>query len=280
MRSGSSSSRWRGHERANAVLEGLLGAAGDEQHPQPRDRLGREQLGERDLRGDAGEVVVGARDRRAAPHVGQQRRADRADRETRARGGAAAADRAGERRQRPGETEPPLRRRCLEVLDQPRRALVEAALQRLVEQTSSLRRVVVGEHDERRRRLVLAGARDHVDRRAPPAHQAPQDARPVVSLVEDARERRRRKQRPARAPAAQRERGGEHPRHAEPGQRRLKDPPRGLVLKRDPHAVDPPQPPREPLGGLALAGRARRALDRGERLNDLAQRGLDGVMRG
>ena len=98
------------HERAHAVLERLLGAAGDEQHAQAGDRLLAQQLGERDERGDAGEVVVGAGHGRAAPHVRDERSSERAERKARERRSPAAAERRRSRAERPRQAEPPLRR--------------------------------------------------------------------------------------------------------------------------------------------------------------------------
>ena len=151
---------------------------------------------------------------------------------------------------------------------------MQAALERLVEQHARLRRVVVGEHHQRARAARIAGAGDQVDGRAAAAHEAAQDARPVLGLVDDAGEGAQREQRARRAPAAQHERGAGHPEQAEAGGGRRKGAPGGLVLERHLDARDGAQARGQPLGGLPLAGRAGRAVDRGERLDDLAQHAL------
>ena len=168
-----------------------------------------------------------------------------------------------------------MRWRRLEALDHLRRELVEAPLQRLVEEAPGLGRVVVGEHHERVERLVIAGTRDDVHGRAPASHQAAQNTRPVVGLVEYARKRRGGERGTTRPPAAQDERRGEHAAGAEPRQRGLEDAPRGLVLQCRLDTVDRTQALSQPLSGTALPGGAGRTLDRGQRLDDLAQRGLD-----
>ena len=169
------------------------------------------------------------------------------------------ASAAGDRAQWPGEADPPLRQRRLDALEQPRRQLVEAALERLVEQDPRLRGVVMGEHDERvdpasapvrasavhllEGAIVVVGAarldaRDDVDGGAPAAHEAAQDARPVLRLVDDAREGPGSEQSAEPRPAAQDERRAEHPEQAEAGRGRRERAPGGLVLERDLDAGD------------------------------------------
>src|SRR5256714_1465962 len=78
------------------------------------------------------------------------------------------------------------------------------------------------------------------------------------------------------ATAAQRQRGGGDPEQAKAGRGRGNRAPRGLVLERPLAAFDRAQALREPLRGLALARRARRALDPRERLYHLVQNAVQG----
>ena len=112
-------------EGAHAVLQRLLGAARDEQHAQLRERLRAQHLREGHERGHAREVVVCARDRRAAPYVCSRRGAKGPDQHARAREPAPARRGRRERQQRRAETYPPLRRRRLDPFDQRRGALVQ-----------------------------------------------------------------------------------------------------------------------------------------------------------
>ena len=216
-----------GEERAYAVLERLLGAAGDQQHAQARQRPLAQLLGQREQRGGAGEVVVGAGNGAAAPHVGHDRGAEGADHHAGARRPAPPKRRPCDRAQRSGQADPPLGRGCLDPLEQLRSQLVEPPLQRLVEQQPRLGGVVVGEHHERvdPAGAALADARDQVDGAAAPAHEASQDARAVLGLVDDAGERPGREQRAERPPAAQDERRAGNAQQAEPGGGRRERPP-------------------------------------------------------
>ena len=118
---------------------------------------------------------------------------------------------ARQRRDDPGDRSrqraPPLRRLRLDVRDHLREALVERGDGGLVEHEAGLGGVVVGEDDERARRVGLAQARDDVDRLALAPHRAPEDARPVLDLVHQPGQGQGRERPAEQAAPAQRERG-------------------------------------------------------------------------
>ncbi len=158
-----------------------------------------------------------------------------------------------------------------------------APLQRLVEQHSRLRRVVVGEHDERARRGL-----------AVPSRRARSPSRATTLTVRRRRRIRRRTMRgpfcasstiPAKAASAtspplaraprSTARRARQPQQSEAGGGRRERAPRVLVLELHRNACDGAQARGQPLGRLALAGRAGRAIERRERLHHLAQHLLD-----
>ena len=152
-----------GGEAVDSALEHLLGAARDEQHAQPLQRLLAQPLGQRDQHGDRGQVVVRARGRsgcarclrippcraasRPGPRVVRPRRPVAAPTATSA-GAASIAHHSGSdvsiRSMMPGN-----------ISAEPRLCL-------MVEDRAGRGGVVVGEHDERPLRLRVARAGDHV----------------------------------------------------------------------------------------------------------------------
>lgn len=151
-------------------------------------------------------------------------------------------------------------------------------LERLIEQHSRLRGVVVGQHNQRvhsvvssRARLGRRRLRDHIDSLATAAHEAAHDPRAVLGLIHDPRERRRCKQRARRPSPAPHERSADHPNEAKARRRRRERPPRGLILRRDGQAIDRGESVHQPLRRLALARRAGGAVELRQRLHDLMQ---------
>jgi hypothetical protein len=173
-----------------------------------------------------------------------------------------------------GESDPPLRRRALRTGEALGVAFPGAPQQRLIEQQARLRRVVMGDHDQRLDRLGVTGGGDDVDGLAAPAREAPQHAGTVLGLVEEARYARDREQPRGAAAPAQRKPCGGHAEQPDAGRSRRERPPRRLVLERHGDAVDRTEARCEPFGGSALARRAGRAVDRRQRLHDLAQHPL------
>ena len=204
------------HERANPVLQRLLGAAGDQQQAHAGDGTIVQQLGQGDEHGHAGEVVVGSRHGRVAPNVGHQRRAERAHDQARPRRATSLACCGGSRGQRPGQPDPPLRRRRPAAFEQLWSTFIQPALQRLAKHYATLGGVVVGEHDKRprrRRAVSVCDAGEQVDRRAATTNQPAHDPGSVLRLVDDPCECHSRQQGPPRAPATQHQGSGGHAEH-------------------------------------------------------------------
>ena len=155
---------------------------------------------------------------------------------------AAAAGRGRERAERPGQADPPLRQWRLGALRRaPARARRGAAAGVWSNSMPRLRRVVVGEHDERvrRRRAGRPASRDHVDRPAPAAHAAAARSRGPfwASSTIPATRGRPPAHRRARRPREDEQRSGDAE-QAEARRRRRERAPGGLVLERDAHSLD------------------------------------------
>ena len=131
-------------EPVDAALQHLLGAARGENHPQPGDRPLPQCLGHRDQDGDRAQVVVRARDHRAASDVGEQRGRQRAQRGPGGGQAAAPGRGSGGDHRRSAYRAPPLRDRGVDPLDHAREPVDELALCGLVEGDPGAGGVVVG----------------------------------------------------------------------------------------------------------------------------------------
>ena len=196
-----------------------------------------QQLGEGDERAHAGEVVVGTLDGRISPHVRDECRGDRPEREPHTGADAGTAD-AQQRGERAGEPEPPLGWRSLEAFDQLGGAFVDLALQGLVEDHPALGSVVVGDHDERPARGGVPGAGDQVHGGATAPDEPAQYPRAVVGLIDDPRKGARGERCGAAATPPQGQRRGEHAGETQPGGGGRERSPRGLILELDLDAFD------------------------------------------
>ena len=128
-----------------------------------------------------------------------------------------------------------------------------------------------------RPRARVAGAGDDVDRAPPPAHRPAQQARAVLGLVDDPRDGDPRHSTWPRAGARRRaSSAGEHAERAQHRDLRREGPPAGLLLQDHVFQARAAEPLGDPLGRLALAWGAGRAVDPRQVLDHLAQRALVG----
>ena len=261
-------------EPADAVLEGLLGTAGDEQDPDPGNGPLGQELREPDEARYPGGVVVRPGHGGAARDVGHGREGHGPDDQAGAGGPAAAGDRRSHSSDRARQADPPERDRGAEAVHELGHELERLALEALIEDRTGLGGVVVREHDERAARIVRTDPRHHVRQVSLAPQAGAEQPRAVLDLVDEGDGARCRHRGPQPAPAEQRGAGaGERERSEREHGLRIR-PVAGLAL--DVHPVDAGrgQARPEPLGCPPLALGARRAFDGAERIDDLAERRL------